>query len=318
MIQKQKIEKTVLTADGKKVFRLTQDENALKLKEIIALRTGKRICDAINDQVRAKKFVSDLNTGLKEAGIPAVSVAAPIKEFMQRMLTIGTLDEIWRNEGCRNLGSDIIYRRDERGSYIPRVVSSNQLFASVPRDMTFAEANKSDNGKYHVSVDAATGEKYRIELPPILVDQFGSEVGSVKNKETKNYAISTKFDNISEIMFDTTRGENIILVRDISKWFAVELTPKNDESCFTMILDKGVFKGFAGLGRDDVWSAGIADVSNYLLWNDNANWLGAPAIMAWGYYVGNSDSYVNGIAVYASYDPCSKELEVLIAAPEKS
>ncbi len=141
--------------------------------------------------------------------------------------TLGTLDRLKRN-----------------GEY-SGARFSNQWLSYAPKNTTFREANRKDDGKYHVSVDPNTGETHRIELPKTLIGLDGKELTVA---DAKNLAPSLVLDGrtIIEVEFNPKvgeKGEYLYMVSDPSAWFALGM-PKT-EDWFNMNLDaNGVLKGF--------------------------------------------------------------------------
>ena len=205
------------------------------------LAAGARICDAlaekntgkaITNEKRANNFVLYLNTALKGAGIRQINETDSIKEIMSLMLTIGALNQL-KSEG--RLPSDFY-------------AFSNQFFTYAPKNSTFAEANKNDDGKYHVCY--ISGEKYRVELPSRLVDRRGNPITNKQGEEltpknARNYAFSTTLDNVSELVFDAGRKEYVVTIKDISKWFAMPMVSNEDGWCKMVLGKDGVLVGFA-------------------------------------------------------------------------
>ena len=145
------------------------------------------------------------------------------------ILTIGTLDRLRKN--------------GEHLEYFP--ARSNQWLSFAPKNTTFREANRKDDGKYNVSTDPNTGETHRIELPKTLIDTDGKEITVA---DAKNLAPSLVLDGktIVEVEFNPKvgeKGEHLYTVNNPSAWFAIGM-PKND-AWFNMDLDaNGVLKGF--------------------------------------------------------------------------
>lgn len=122
---------------------------------------------------------------------------------------------------------------------------SNQWLSYAPKNTTFREANRKDDGKYHVSVDSTTGETHRIELPKTLIGLDGKELTVA---DAKNLAPSLALDGklIIEVEFNPKigeKGEFLYTVNNPSAWFGIAM-PKAD-AWFNMVVGtNGVLKGF--------------------------------------------------------------------------
>jgi len=174
---------------------ITSKETRLSTKEIIALRTGWRICDAIKDEQRATCFVSFLNSQLEGKGLPKVSGTDKIPELMAAMLPIGKL-----------MGGYDSFRK-----HIP---ATDTIVAHVAMGKTFADANEG-NGRYHVYKDTETGEIWKFKLPEVCIscyggESFGKEVPLADIRPNREYTflLATSLDKV--VSFSVEGKENVL------------------------------------------------------------------------------------------------------------
>ena len=179
----------------------------LALKEILMLCTGSRICDAIKDKPKAAFFISALNSELERAGVSKnVGEQDQVKELMSLMLPARDLSM---------LGAD---QRNH--------AAFNQILAYAPQNKTFEAANGS--GSCHVYED--NGEKYKIELPSVFTKRGAGMLTDTSGMAySPNYgqgiALSITLDSIKELRINAA-GNEVVMVPDISKWFAMKLPAK--------------------------------------------------------------------------------------------
>ena len=211
-------------------------------------------------------FVRSLNAALEGAGMKGVCASDPIGNLMSSMPAIGALGGMVRNRNLR----------------VAFPAASSQLLAYAPENMTFEQANPADGGKYFVY--CAQGEKYRLELPPALVDSCGNPLTGRKGepltpKNARNYAFSITLGDIAGLAFDNGRQETILLAKGIKLWFAMPM-PRSIIGFARVEPQCGRNGVLAGLREEG--APGESGINFYMLCNffnpGEKNWLGLPAI----------------------------------------
>lgn len=244
---------------------ITSDETRLTTKEIISLRTGWRICDAIKDARKAEQFVSFLNSQLEAKGLPKVSGTDRIKELMAAMLPTGYLIE----------------KYDEFGKYVP---ATDAVFAHVDSGKTFAEANSGMPG-YHVYRDRETGEIWRFQLPEFCADyyhrkgtvgfeEYGAQVRLADIRPGEwgyTLLLTTSLDKVASFSVD---GKENVLEFAPDAWrlsYIVDAGPGQYNNGNFICYDSGRLAYFSYSGNHLDERLTIADKGHH---SPRSNWLG--------------------------------------------